>query len=524
MSRILKRGLIAAAILVAVGVTAIFIAATVLAKRFDPYIRQQAIAYLSKRFESDVEIGSLTVTVPHVPLMHMFWTRGKGVIAKVTGENIILRHRGRRDVPPMFSMGRFEFEADLGEVFAPVKHISLVRLERMDLVIPPKGDRPTLTTSSSSGGSNHVNVVIDHIVITDSRLVILPKDKTRKPLDFDLHRVSLDSVASGQPFRYRASLTNAVPPGMIDANGQFGPFNASTPGDTLLNGAYLFQNADLGVFSGIQGTLTSQGSFDGTLDAVKARGEADVPDFRLRAIGNPVFLHTQFAALVDGTNGNTVLEPVHARLGTTSFTTSGAILKRAADHPHSIDLDVTMEDGEMLDLLRLATKAKPFLSGRLQMAAKIRIPPLNGTIQDKLILDGRFHIRRGQFLDNAVQSSVDTLSRRGQGQPKNQSIDNVFSDMAGDFHMENQSINLRDLTFEVPGSRVALAGQYNVAKDSLDFQGSLSLHAHVSETMTGWKRWVLKAADPFFARNGAGTFLKIKVTGTSQDPHFGASW
>jgi hypothetical protein len=519
----MKRGLIAAAIVVAVGTTSVFIAASVLAKRFDPYIRQEAITYLSKRFESDVEIGKLSIAVPHVPLMHMFWTRGKGVIAKVTGENIVLRHRGRRDVPPMFSMGRFEFEADLGEVFAPVKHISLVRLERMDLIIPPKGDRPTLTTSSSSA-SNGVKVVIDRIILTDSRLVILPKDTTRKPLDFDLHRVVLDSVGGGQPFKYRATLTNAVPPGMIDANGQFGPWNASSPGDTLLNGAYLFQNADLGVFSAIQGILTSQGSFEGTLDAVKARGEADVPDFRLRGVGNPVFLHTQFAALVDGTNGNTVLEPVHVRLGTTSFVTSGAILKREGNHPHSIDLDVTMQDGEMLDLLRLATKAKPFLSGRLQMVAKIRIPPLNGTIQNKLILDGRFHIRRGQFLDTSVQSNIDMLSRRGQGQPKNESIDNVFSDMAGSFHMENQNIRLRELTFEVPGSRVSLAGQYNVAKDSLDFQGSLSLEAHVSETMTGWKHWLLKAADPFFARNGAGTYLKIKVTGTSQDPHFGASW
>jgi hypothetical protein len=56
---------------------------------------------------------------------------------------------------------------------------------------------------------------------------------------------------------------------------------------------------------------------------------------------------------------------------------------------------------------------------------------------------------------------------------------------------------------------------------ALDFRGSLRLDARVSQTVTGWKHWVLKAADPFFAKRGAGTFVKIKVTGTAQDPHFG---
>jgi len=48
------------------------------------------------------------------------------------------------------------------------------------------------------------------------------------------------------------------------------------------------------------------------------------------------------------------------------------------------------------------------------------------------------------------------------------------------------------------------------------------LQAKVSQTMTGWKHWLLKPVDPFFAKNGAGTFLKIKVVGSSKAPKFGA--
>ena len=60
-----------------------------------------------------------------------------------------------------------------------------------------------------------------------------------------------------------------------------------------------------------------------------------------------------------------------------------------------------------------------------------------------------------------------------------------------------------------------------MAADNLDFHGALMLDARVSETQAGWKRWVLKAVDPFFSKRGAGTFLHIKVVGRARDPKFG---
>jgi hypothetical protein len=60
-----------------------------------------------------------------------------------------------------------------------------------------------------------------------------------------------------------------------------------------------------------------------------------------------------------------------------------------------------------------------------------------------------------------------------------------------------------------------------MAADMLDFHGALKLDAKLSQTMTGWKRWLLKPADPFFAKNGAGTFVKIKIDGSSHQPKFG---
>jgi hypothetical protein len=161
------------------------------------------------------------------------------------------------------------------------------------------------------------------------------------------------------------------------------------------------------------------------------------------------------------------------------------------------------------------------MEGHLNLKTKLEIPPLSGKVKDKLRLDGRFDITDAHFLKSRIQDKIDGLSRRGQGEPKNEAIDEVVSRMTGRFNLDNGTITFEDLTFGVPGADVALNGSYSLDGDVLDFHGALKLQAKVSQTMTGWKHWLLKPVDPFFAKNGAGTFLKIKVTGSSKDPSFG---
>ncbi len=73
----------------------------------------------------------------------------------------------------------------------------------------------------------------------------------------------------------------------------------------------------------------------------------------------------------------------------------------------------------------------------------------------------------------------------------------------------------------MPGSAVNLVGKYLFETEQIDFHGKLRLQARVSQTMTGWKRWLLKPVDPFFAKDGAGTVLSIAVTGSRANPNFG---
>jgi hypothetical protein len=365
------------------------------------------------------------------------------------------------------------------------------------------------------------SVLIEKVVINNAALVTLPRDPKRSPLRFDIHNLELDSTGPGVPMKYAARLTNAKPPGEIVSKGSFGPWSAGDPGESPLAGEYVFEKADLSVFTGIAGILSSTGTFKGTLGAIEARGEAKVPDFRLKMANNPAPLTTDFEVVVDGTNGNTVLKPVRATLGSTRFTTSGAVIKHDGDQRRTVSLNVSMPDGSIRDLLRLAAKGPPFMDGRVMLETRIDIPPLSGKLREKLVLDGRFELLEGKFLRSTIQDQIDNLSRRGQGAPADTQIDEVVSYMSGEFRLQDEALSFRSLAFGVPGAHVQLAGGYNLASDSLDLLGSLRLQSKVSGTVRGWKRWALKPVDPLFAKRGAGTFLKIKVDGTAQHPKFG---
>ena len=246
-----------------------------------------------------------------------------------------------------------------------------------------------------------------------------------------------------------------------------------------------------------------------------------MPDFRLKRSGNPVPLTTTYEVLVDGTNGNTELKPVVATLGSTHFTTTGFVVKHDGDTRKTISIEASMPAGNLRDVLMLAMKGPPMMEGTLKLNTKIGIPPLEEKVKEKLLLDGTFEITNGKFLRSRIQKKIDALSHRGQGKTADEEVDQVVNRMSGAFKMEDESITFRTLAFAIPGAAVNIGGSYDMAADTLDFHGALMLDATISETQTGWKRWVLKPVDPFFSKRGAGTFLHIKVVGSAKDPQFG---
>src|SRR5687767_5423047 len=144
MSKTGKRWLLGTGLAVLFGAIALFVLASVFSKRFEPFIRDQAVAYMRERFDSDVELADLRIHMPKTSTLRLLMSRGRGASAHVEGAGISMRSRGARDLPPLFSIKKFSFDVDLETLLVGTKTVKLVTLEAMEITIPPKGERPKI--------------------------------------------------------------------------------------------------------------------------------------------------------------------------------------------------------------------------------------------------------------------------------------------------------------------------------------------------------------------------------------------
>lgn len=468
----------------------------------NPYLRKKVVEMLGEKFHAEVELQDF----------HVYLFPG----VRIEGSGLALRHEGRTDVPPLISISEFSAHAGImGLLWKPWK-IQQVRLKGLVIQIPPPGERRKQDWSRA----RNMRVLIQEIASDDAELRLLPKSADKEPHVFAIHHLVMHSVGLDRAASFTAQLTNAVPPGEIDTKGSFGPWSPDDPGQTPLAAEYTFDKADLGVFKGISGILSSQGKFGGVLDKIEVEGTTSTPDFMVRIGGHPVALDTTFSATVDGTNGDTLLHPVTAHLQNTVIVAQGGIVK-IPEKGRTINLDVTVDKGRIEDLLLLAVKAdKPLMTGVIKFHTKFELPPEKGDIPDRLNLDGKFDVAHAEFTNSEVAGKIANLSRKGQGQPENEDAGSSISELEGKFVLDNGVITFRGLTFSVTGAVVALNGNYGLDKGDLDFHGKLRMQAKLSQTMTGAKSFLLKAFDPFFRKNGQ-TELPIKITGTREHPSFG---
>jgi hypothetical protein len=475
-------------------------------RNLEDRVRQWVVEQLQEKFQSDVELGEL-----HVRLLPD---------VGVAGEELSIRLHNRKDLPPMFHVAKFSFNLGWRGILEAPHRISGIYVENMTITIPPRGEKKEKPPAPKK---KLPEVVVDEIVINDTDLVIMPKKTGKAPLDFDIHDLVLKSVGPNKPFDFHGELTNAKPQGEIATIGTFGPWDADEPGDTPLTGSYKFTDADLGPFPGIAGTLSSTGEFKGKLNEIEVAGKTDTPNFSLDPVGHAVPLHTDFSATVDGTDGDTYLHPVKATLGKSVINCEGSVV-HVPNQGHLIQLNVDAPNAHIEDILALAINSdKPFMMGPAKIKAKLTIPPGKMKVLQKMILDGKVNIDNANWSDPKVRDKLESLSRHAEGKPTDEEAGSSVANLRSDFKLDKAIINFRNLTFSVPGANLDLVGNYDVGEGTLDFNGHLRLQAKLSETVTGKKSFFLKAVDPFFNKDGAGTLLPITITGKRNAPTLGVS-
>lgn len=480
--------------------------------RAQPILRTRVVDTLSTRFKSRVELAEL-----HVWIANGLHAEGKGLqIYGATDPN-----PWESGVQPLLSIQEFHFQTSLRNLFRDPMKLDTIFVSGLVFNIPPKKDRQEMRSLRRRG--QKISIAVAHFVITDTKLVINTEKPGKAPLEFDISDLRMNDIGLGQPMHFDATLVNPKPVGDIHSSGRFGPLNELSPRDSAVEGEYTFTNADLGTIRGIGGILASTGHYGGTLGRIEVAGQTDTPDFRLAVSGHPVALHTDFHAIVDGTDGDTYLEPVQARLLQTSFTASGKIV-RVIPHGRLIDLDVTMNQGQIDDLLKLGIRTDPpIMTGPIRLKTKLTIAPGERDIADRLYLAGTFHVPAGHFTSDKVQNRIDDMSLRGLGEPKliGKEDVNVATDLAGKFVLQDGLLDFSRLHFQVPGTHADMTGKYSLDGATFDIHGLLKTDAKLSQMTTGWKSVLLKAVDPFFRKNGSGAEIPFKITGTRSEPHFG---
>jgi hypothetical protein len=465
---------------------------------------------LATHFASTVEFSDFDVTM--FPRMH------------VTVTGLVLRHKGRTDIPPLIEVKTVSMYAQLAGLLQPRPYISFVQLDGLQIHTPPRvpGSEPLIHKTDQDLAKKYP-VLIGEIRADDASIEVLRAQSDKPPREFPIHRLDLHDVSFDRPAQFHALLTNAIPKGEIDATGQFGPWLAEEPSETPADGHYEFQNADLGTLKGLRGILSSKGQFSGPLDYLTVAGYTDTPDFGLRTGGKPMALHTDFSALVDGTNGDVTLKGVTAKFLHTTLLVSGKIVDVSkVIKGRTIFLNASSDSARIEDLLRLAVKSdEPLMTGAANLKTTIDIPEGADDFLDRMKLVGAFGVGNAEFTSATVQGKVDSLSRKGQGKPKDTDISEVASDLRGNFRLADAVVTFSSLSFAVEGASVHLDGTYNIDSTAMDFNGDLLMQAKLSQTTTGAKSFFLKAADPFFKGKHGGSDVPIKIGGTKDHPTFG---
>ncbi len=424
--------------------------------------------------------------------------------------------------PPVATIQRLTIRAHYLDLFFRPGYLARIVLNGFRVRIPPLGTPIQESNWQETTSSTRVGEIV-----ADGSWMQIDRSSGEEPLLFAIHTLRLYSVSDKDPASFTVSLHIPLPPGDVRAKGQFGPWNYAEPGQTPVAGEYTFQNADLGVFPGIAGILSSQDKFQGVLRHIDSEGSVDIPKFVVTRSQHPVHLQGEFHVIVNGTNGDVQLDEVSAGFLKTTVLGKGEIAHHEGQDGKVTSVDLSVRDGRIQDVLRLFVRgANAPLHGTTSFRARVTIPAGDASFLHKVRLVGDFGIEDGQFAKAATQASVDTLSQKALGEKAGNDSDagdpgRVISELAGHVELRDATATFKNFRFAVPGASAEMHGTYNLESRVVDLHGTLRTEEEFSEMTSGFKSVVLRPFDVFFRRKHAGAVMPVHLMGTYDAPQPG---
>jgi hypothetical protein len=490
-------------LVIGLAVVVVFAIALIFVVKSWPFTQQALVDGLRDKFGGTVEVKTFQRTYFPSP----------GCVA----EGVILRRNTDLPTSPFLYKRKFTIRGSYADLLTMQRRVEQMRADGLHINIAAGGVK-----SAFDGGPNSGKPLkIGTLIADGAELEFARKADEKEPLMFRVRQLSMSPINSGRPTSFQVDLLNPEPPGEIQAQGQFGPVNMEHAYHTPISGSYKFLHANLGVFHGIAGILSSEGKFEGPLERLIVEDSTEIPDFDVTSSGHSVHMQTRFHAIVNGTNGDVSLNPVITHFLRTTVVSDGSV---AGEHGKTVSLDMGVTNGRVQDLLRLFVKSnRAPMNGVVSLRAKVTVPPEKQPFIEKVHLQGDFGIGGAQFGNASTQANVDKLSARAEGEKDIEDAESVVSDVKGHVMLSHGVATFTNLSFVVPGAFVQLHGTFNLITERIDLHGSLRMDVKLSETSKGVKSFFLKAIDPLFKKkkNGTGSIVPVKITGTYSNPSYG---
>jgi hypothetical protein len=474
--------------IVLVVVLCVATAGAVLVRHFWPFTESSVRARLGESAAASVKFGSF----------HEKYFPPGCII-----ENVVFQ-RGNSG-PSLISIRRLTISSNIVGLLR--HHISLLQGE---------GVHVTLGRSDfSAQRSSRQQTTIDTLVADDA---VLDVHRKAQPMRFVFHKFQLQNLGGSGSTKFAVVFDNPMPAGLIQTSGQFGPWNSSDPVGTPVSGTYVLSNANLAVFNSIGGLVSSEGKFKGTLKQMEVEGSTTTPEFEVAYTQHKLPLKTKFKAMVNGRNGEIILQSVKASFGRDQIDAHGRI-GRQANGKRAAVIELNCGRGRIEDTFYPFIKSpKSPLVGNVAFQMHVVIPSGKERFLKKIEIQSDFRIQDARFTNPQTQSRLSKISERPD---QKQADDNTLADLSGNVRLLHGIAQFSQLSAREGDASAWFRGNYDLTNEQVNMHGQLTTEASLGKTTSGIKAVFAKALEPLFKKGKHQKVVPVRISGTYRNPSFG---
>lgn len=479
----------------------------------------------TRRIGAIVALSAAVILIAAIVLLHLFWPFTESAVREALGsaasatvsiekfrdtyfppgciaESVVFQRQNSDH--PLVTAQRIIIRAYPSALLH--KHVSLLRAEGLHVI---------LTASDlARHESDRQQQIVDRLEADDAVLEIPTKQRSMK---FVFHKFRMEGLGGHGPVKFAAELENPMPTGLVRTSGQFGPWNSQHSEGTAISGKYSLENADLSVFHGIAGQLSSTGEFHGTFKQMQVTGSTNSPQFEITKTHHALPLSSEFTASVDAFNGDVALPEVKARFGRNQIEVRGTVA-RGPDHKRKAILDLRCDRGRIEDVFYpFIHSPKSPLDGDVAFTMKVTIPGGHEPFEEKIDLSSEFRIMNAEFTHARTQDELNKIAEN----PDQKEPAETLADFRGQVELRNGVARFSSLSVEDQGAAAMFHGSYNLMNERVNFYGNLKTATSLTKTTHGLSAVFAKVLEPFFKKKPHETVVPVKISGTYSHPSFG---